>query len=245
MSEDESSVYKSKCAESLSTESSFQQLPTLKAPCQSFLPKVQTASQSGEITYNATERQNVICGETLPQRGNQCSDPNQQQVPFPPEYEYHTFTNPTLASNVDNGIRTAKNTPDKESSPKAPNVRESVFESMMLLQQQQTETLISTHQQLTTSMALPQPSINIFKGDPLEYRTFVMSFDTRIQYRVTNSADQLYYLNQHLSGEPKDMVEGCLHMDPDKGYSEARRLLKQEYGDPYKIPMEISISRKS
>ncbi len=36
-----------------------------------------------------------------------------------------------------------------------------------------------------------------------------------------NYADLLYYLNQHLSGEPKDLIEGCLHMDPDKGYSEA------------------------
>ena len=64
-----------------------------------------------------------------------------------------------------------------------------------------------------------------------------MSFDARIQHRVTNSADRLYYLNQHMDGEPKDLIEGCLHMDSDEGYIEARRLLNKEYGDPYKISM--------
>ncbi|XP_028415683.1 uncharacterized protein LOC114539211 [Dendronephthya gigantea] len=107
----------------------------------------------------------------------------------------------------------------------------------MLLQQRQTETLIAAHQQLTASMTLPQSSISIFRGDPLEYRTFVTSFDARIQHRVHNKADLLYYLNQYLTGEPKDLIEGCLHMDPDEGYTEARRLLKKEYGDPYKISM--------
>lgn len=36
-------------------------------------------------------------------------------------------------------------------------------------------------------------------------------------------------------GEPKDLIEGCLHLDPEEGYNEARALLDKEYGDPYKI----------
>ena len=45
----------------------------------------------------------------------------------------------------------------------------------------------------------------------------------------------LYYLDQHLTGEPKDLIGGCLHLEPDVGYKEARRLLDKEYGDPYKV----------
>ena len=72
----------------------------------------------------------------------------------------------------------------------------------------------------------------------MKYKTFVMSFDARIQHRVTNSADRLYYLNQHMDGEPKGLTEGCLHMNQsDEGYIEARRLLNKEYRDPYKISM--------
>ena len=52
--------------------------------------------------------------------------------------------------------------------------------------------------------------------------------------RVTDSADRLYCLDQHLVGEPKELISGCLHIEPDEGYKEARRLLQRKYGDPYK-----------
>ena len=62
-----------------------------------------------------------------------------------------------------------------------------------------------------------------------------MAFDARVQSRVTNSTDRLYCLDQHLVGEPKELISGCLHIEPDEGYKEARRLLQKEYGDPYKV----------
>ena len=112
---------------------------------------------------------------------------------------------------------------------------ERTFQDVMALQQRQNETIIVTHQQLAAAVILPQLAVSRFKGDPTEYRTFMMSFDTRIQCRATTSADRLFYLNQHLEGEPRDLIEGCLHMDSEKGYTEARQLLQREYGDPYKI----------
>ena len=114
---------------------------------------------------------------------------------------------------------------------------ERTFRDVMALQQRQNETIIATHQQLAAAVTLPQLAVSKFKGDPTEYRTFMMSFDARIQCRATTSADRLYYLNQHLEGEPRDLIEGCLHMDSEKGYTEARQLLQREYGDPYKISM--------
>ncbi|XP_068735651.1 uncharacterized protein [Montipora capricornis] len=85
-------------------------------------------------------------------------------------------------------------------------------------------------------MTFPPPTITKFKGDPIEYNTFIMAFDARIHSKGTSNADLLYYLNQHLEGEPADLIQGCLHMSPDEGYLEARRLLQKEYGDTYKIP---------
>lgn len=119
--------------------------------------------------------------------------------------------------------------------PSPPLPHEKSFAEVMAMQQQQNEQMIATHQQLAAAMALPQPTITKFKGDPIDYKTFVMAFDTRIRSKATNSADLLYYLNQHLEGEPADVIQGCLHMSPDDGYVEARRLLQKECGDPYKI----------
>lgn len=74
MSEDELYSKKSRRPESLSTASSYQQLPASKVPCQSFPSKLQIASQPSEISHNATERRSVMRGQTLPQRRNQSSD---------------------------------------------------------------------------------------------------------------------------------------------------------------------------
>ena len=56
------------------------------------------------------------------------------------------------------------------------------------------------------------------------------AFDARVQSKVINSAD--YYLHQHLEGEPKELISGCLHIKPKEGYKEAQRMLEKEYGDP-------------
>jgi len=42
-------------------------------------------------------------------------------------------------------------------------------------------------------------------------------------------------LEQYLQGEPKELIKGCLHLDRNSGYIEAKKLLKEKYGDPYKI----------
>lgn len=49
--------------------------------------------------------------------------------------------------------------------------------------------------------------------------------------------DLLYYLDQHLVGEPKKLISSCFYMPPAHGYSRARQLLEAEYGDPYKAAM--------
>ena len=133
------------------------------------------------------------------------------------------------------GSKNSKEIAHGISEIQSPQLVERTFQSVIELQQRQNETIIATHQQLTAAMTLPQPTITKFKGDPIEYNTFIMAFDARIHSKATSNADLLYYLNQHLKGEPADLIQGCLHMSPDEGYLEARRLLQKEYGDPYKI----------
>ena len=102
-------------------------------------------------------------------------------------------------------------------------------------QMSQTQELLSAQNQLANAMTLPQPEVPKFTGDPIEYITFTMAFDARIASRINKNSDMLYYLDQHLQGEPKELIGGCLYMDPDRGYPEARQLLHREYGEPYKV----------
>ena len=113
-------------------------------------------------------------------------------------------------------------------------MEQSIQQQILKLQQQQNQQLTAAHQ-LATIMSLPQPEVSKFCGDVTEYYAFIRAFEARIASRSNSDADCLYYLDQLLIGEPKDLIGGCLHMDPIQGYHEARTLLQREYGDPYKI----------
>ncbi|XP_046551822.1 uncharacterized protein LOC124261551 [Haliotis rubra] len=94
---------------------------------------------------------------------------------------------------------------------------------------------LETQRQMSHAMFLPKPEVPKFTGDPTEFSAFFMAFDARIAPHTSSEADRLYYLDQQLQGEPKDLISGCLHMDPLAGYAAARNLLCKEYGDPYRI----------
>lgn len=81
--------------------------------------------------------------------------------------------------------------------------------------------MVASQNHLATAIALPEPEVRKFKVDPIKFKTFLMVFDARVQSRVTNSADRLYYLDQHQIGEPKELISGCLHIELDEGYKEA------------------------
>ena len=74
-----------------------------------------------------------------------------------------------------------------------------------------------------------------FSGDPIEYSTFIRGFGSQIERRLSSNDTRLRYLEQYLESELKDLIKGCFHVDANKGYFEAKRLLQEKYGDPYKI----------
>ena len=73
---------------------------------------------------------------------------------------------------------------------------------------QQHREMVASQQQLSAAMALPKPKIPTFTGEVTEYKAFVIAFDTRIAARTAASADRLYYLQQHLQGEPRELISG-------------------------------------
>jgi hypothetical protein len=84
---------------------------------------------------------------------------------------------------------------------------------------------------------MPEIDIKCFSGEIKDYFTFINAFDTRLGPHLRYDADKLHFLLQHLNGEPRDLVDSCTLMAPGAGYSQARQLLQQEYGDPYRISM--------
>ena len=77
--------------------------------------------------------------------------------------------------------------------------------------------------------------VPIFDGDPMEYGAFVRAFENIIQSKTSSSNERLYYLEQFTSGDVKELVRSCHYLPPERGYSEARRLMKKKFGDDYRI----------
>ncbi|XP_067678474.1 uncharacterized protein [Haliotis asinina] len=94
---------------------------------------------------------------------------------------------------------------------------------------------IEAQQQMVNTMFLPWSEVSKFTGEPTEFAAFMMAFDARVVPHTNSDADRLYYLDQQLQGEPKDLISGCFYMDVASGYQQARRLLFEEYGNPNRV----------
>ena len=95
--------------------------------------------------------------------------------------------------------------------------------------------VLTCHREMTASMSLPDVEAPIFDGRPTEYCHFVRAFENLIESRTFNQQSKLFYLVQYTSGEVKDLMRSCPTVKPEEGYIEARRLLKEKYGQNYRI----------
>ena len=98
----------------------------------------------------------------------------------------------------------------------------------LLIQQQQ-------QQQGVMALTLLQPSLQVFSGDPVDYRDFIRAFEHLIESKTTSPSARLYYLIQYTTGPVQDLMKSCLSMREDEGYMAARKLLKEHYGQNYLI----------
>ena len=102
------------------------------------------------------------------------------------------------------------------------------------LQQQQNKIMemLATQQKKSN---LPQQRVPIFDGDPMDYDAFVRAFENVIESKTSSSSEKLYYLEQFTSGDVKELVRSCHYLPPERGYQEARQLMKKKFGDDYRI----------
>ncbi|KAJ0068359.1 hypothetical protein NL108_005935 [Boleophthalmus pectinirostris] len=101
-----------------------------------------------------------------------------------------------------------------------------------ILERQNEITAALVKQQLLLS--LPIRDIPVFNGDPLLYIPFCRAFKQGVEDRASKG-DCLYYLEQFTSGLPKELVRSCLHMEPESGFVRAKQLLREQFGDEYRI----------
>ena len=95
--------------------------------------------------------------------------------------------------------------------------------------------LIQQQQQGVMALTLPQPSMQVFSGNPIDYCDFIRSFEHLVESKTSSPSARLYYLIQHTSGTAQELMKSCLSMHEDEGYREARKLLKERFGQNYRV----------
>lgn len=56
-----------------------------------------------------------------------------------------------------------------------------------------------------------------------------------MESNASNKGDCLYFLDKYTRGQPKELVHSCQHMVPDRGYTMAKHLLEEHFGNEHKI----------
>ena len=118
------------------------------------------------------------------------------------------------------------------------SIQDDSFRHLMQIQDRQNyalEQLIQQQQQGVMALTLPQPSLQVFSGDPIDYLDFIRAFKHLVERNTSIPSASLCYLVQHTTGPVQELMKSCLSMREDDGYKEARKLLKERYRQNYKI----------
>ncbi|XP_068675732.1 uncharacterized protein [Montipora foliosa] len=128
--------------------------------------------------------------------------------------------------------------PNEHRNNRSGGIQDDSFRHLMEIQDRQNyalQQLIQQQQQGVMALTLPQPSLQAFSGDPIDYLDFIRAFEHLVESKTSIPSARLYYLVQHTTGPVQELMKSCLSMREDEGYKEARKLLKERYGQNYKI----------
>ena len=102
-----------------------------------------------------------------------------------------------------------------------------VLATIMKRQNKITEMLIKEQRHTL----LPSREVPVFRGDPLQYLTFIRVFEHTVEEKTDSFKDRLFFLEQYTEGHAKELVRSCRYADHEKGYLEAKRLLQENFGN--------------
>jgi hypothetical protein len=84
---------------------------------------------------------------------------------------------------------------------------------------------------LINSMQIPKLELMYFEGDPLQYYTFMKTFDSNVHSKNIPVDQKLDLLRQYCQGKAKQVIMSCELGSDEQGYETARLRLKQRFGD--------------
>nr|XP_054759571.1 uncharacterized protein LOC129265622 [Lytechinus pictus] len=90
----------------------------------------------------------------------------------------------------------------------------------------------AANQELLASLQLPKIDIPIFNGDPMTYPMWKHAFISMIDSKPMGSTTKLMYLNNYVTGKPKDVVQHFMLIGSEDGYERVMSVISERYGNP-------------
>ena len=106
------------------------------------------------------------------------------------------------------------------------NTNESLLNASQLLQM-----TLASQQEYNKRTLLPAMKLEPFTGELTKFSTFRNAFVWNVESNTDDPRRRLTHLFNSLAGAPKDMIEGCLHLEPSVGYNMAWQMLNSRYLD--------------
>jgi len=103
------------------------------------------------------------------------------------------------------------------------------------IQDHRVSELARIFQQQMHMSRLPPPEPRMFLGDPIQFPSWLTSFELLIESRQLTAAERLHYLKRYLGGPAKECIEGFVVISTDSAYEEAKKLLKERFGDNFTV----------
>jgi len=91
------------------------------------------------------------------------------------------------------------------------------------------------HRQLLAAFHLPHTEMIKFDGNPLQYWSFIRSFENSIQRICDDDGSRLTPLLQYCVGKVSNVIHCCTVMPSREGYKHAHKLLNERFGNKYRI----------
>ncbi|XP_077385926.1 uncharacterized protein LOC144023873 [Festucalex cinctus] len=130
-------------------------------------------------------------------------------------------------------LRTVKQVP-ASTSPPSPYVF-SASKALMSSSPESTAELVKVLADAVSTNRIPIPEPVVFKGDPLMYSDWKLSFQALIEKKNINENEKLYYLRRYVDGEARKAIEGYFLLGTPSAYVAAWELLDERYGNPFTI----------
>ncbi|XP_035530714.1 uncharacterized protein LOC118337722 [Morone saxatilis] len=92
---------------------------------------------------------------------------------------------------------------------------------------------VRTLAEAITANRVPIPEPEVFKGDPLKYNDWKLSFCTLIDRKNLPTQEKLFFLRKYVGGSAKRAIEGHFLVGTETAYLAAWDILEDRFGNPF------------